>query len=50
MQFKIFLDLKCWRFRIILYLCARFGFSKSDNFFPEQKKKVFQNGQLKLRE
>ena len=46
MQFKLFLDLKCWHFRIILYLCARFEFSKTDNFFSDHERKVFQNGQL----
>ena len=50
MWFKIFLDLKSWRSRIILYLCARFRFSKTDNFFSDRIEKVSQNGQLCLRE
>ena len=48
MHFNFFLDLKCWRFREILYLCARFGFSKTDNFFSDRAEKVSQNGQLPL--
>ena len=47
-HFKLFLDLKCWRFGEILYLCARFEFSKTDNFFSDRTEKVSQNGQLPL--
>ena len=48
MHFNLFLDLKCWRFGEISYLCARFRFSKTDNFFLKRTGKVFQNGQLPL--
>ena len=48
MHFKLFLDLKYWRFGEFLYLCARFGFSKTDNFFLNRAEKVSQNGQLPL--
>ena len=48
MRFKLFLDLNYWCFGEFLYLCARFGFSKTDNFFLNRAEKVSQNGQLLL--
>lgn len=36
------------RFEKSLYLCTRKKFSKTENFFPDDTQKVFQNGKLLL--